>query len=129
MNREINKYLRRVRRGLGCFRKGARLSRLNASLEAFAVDYPASEYSQIVEAFGSPEEMARTLMGEIPPEESSAYFHRERVLKVAACIMLLVSLFAGWIWGQRTAEVTVIVKDTITIGPTRYIMDELEAYP
>lgn len=129
MNREINKYLRRVRRGLGCFRKGERLRRLNASLEAFAVDCPAPEYSQIVDAFGSPEDMARMLMGEVPPEESSAYFRRERVLKAAACILLLISLFAGWMWGQRTAKDIVTVEDTFIIGPIGYVMDELDAKP
>lgn len=125
MGREVRKYLRRVRRGPACFRKGERLRRLNASLEAFAEDCPAPEYRQIVEAFGPPEEMARTLMGEIPLEESSAYFRWERVLKAAACVLLLVSLFAGWMWGQRTAEVTVTVEETTIIGPQTYVMGEM----
>lgn len=128
MNREISKYLGRVRRRLGCFRKRERLRRLDTLLRDYAADCPAPDYGQIVEAFGPPEEMARTLMREVPSEESSAYFRWERTLKAAACVLLLISLAAAWVWGQRSAAVNVTIERTVIVGPGVYTEDTLEEY-
>lgn len=128
MNRETGKYLRKVRRRLACFRKRERLRRLDTLLRAYAADCPAPDYGQIVEAFGPPEEMARTLMREVPSEESSAYFRWERTLKAAACVLLLISMAAVWMWGQRSAAVTVAIERTVIIGPDGYTEDALEEY-
>lgn len=129
MNREISKYLRRVRRGLACFRKRERLRRLDGLLRAFAADCPAPDYSRIVEAFGPPEEMARTLMREVPPEESAAYSRWGKALKTVACVLLVVSLSAGWIWGQRSAPASIAVEEIIIIGPEGNISDAREVHP
>lgn len=129
MNRAIRTYLRHVRRNLTCFRKRERLCRLHGALRAFAGECSAPDYPHLVEAFGPPEEMARTLMQEVPAKESSAFFRREWILKAAACALLLVSLFAGWMWHRHETTNVITYQDTYIIGPKGSIMDVWEAYP
>ncbi len=129
MNRAIRTYLRRVRRNLICFRKRERICRLHRALDAFAEDCPAPDYSHLVEAFGPPEEMAWTLMRSVPSKELSAALFWGRSVKAAVCVLLLVSFATGWMWGQRTVEVTATIEETTIIGTKTYIMDELEVQP
>ena len=96
-----NRYMRELRRQMRCSRKTQ-----NRLLEQFTAYQLKSldetpDYEQMVTMFGSPDEMARTLMEEVSQEERSIYQHKKQRLKaagIAACILWAVfTFYVFWI--------------------------------
>ena len=106
-----NRYMRELRRQMRCSRKTQ-----NRLLEQFTAYQLKSldetpDYEQMVTMFGSPDEMAQTLMEEVSQEEQSIYQRKKQCLKgagIAACILWAV--FTFYIFVIKSIPIQLIEK-------------------
>ena len=97
MNRNIKKYLKKVRADIPCgFRKKKQLMHaFLTSLEQYLHDNPDATDQDIVDAFGPPKEMAEMLSEKISESEARQYRRRKKVVFTAS--ILLICLLLAWI--------------------------------
>lgn len=115
MKDPIKQYTVTIRKHLHCggtLRKDL-LSQFQNMLSDFREDNPTPTYSQLVAAFGPPEDMADVLMAEISNETHIAFHRTQKFLKIFAGIAL--AFFIGFtIFTYFIKDVTVItVKDEL----------------
>lgn len=121
-----DKYLHELRSHLRCSRKTK-----NRLLEQFTAyqrntidDTP--DYDQIVNMFGPPEEMARTLMEEITSEEQTAYAQSKLVKKIVT-VLLATAFVLSSLYVMFWKEMSVVEVETNTYyGEPNYSTEEIE---
>jgi hypothetical protein len=70
------------------------MKQLNQLLKTFEDEEPNPTCDQLYLAFGTPENMAETLMNEIQPAERSRCI-RKKWVNIVICIALLIGVLAG----------------------------------
>ena len=116
MNSATKKYRSQVFRALRCSRKTKKilLARLDTFLNTFSEEELDPSYTAILQAFGSPSEMAKTLSSELPAKEFKLWRHN-RVLKICCgfvASVAIVSLFAYAIAIHFTYSPTTVIEET-----------------
>ena len=89
------------------------LEKFDDAAFSYLENEPTPALVEVTEAFGPPEEMARTLMEEVTPKEAATY-KRGVIFRIVVACILLASVIAGavWVW---------ICKEThFTITPAYY---------
>ena len=109
----VKQYRRALKRKLRC--SGGVRKRLLEKFDGAAVSYlenePTPALAGVTEAFGPPEEMARTLMEEVTSEEATAYKWGVIVRRVIAAVALAAVLgFAIYTFCWKEVGFTIIVE-------------------
>ena len=89
----VKQYERKLKKNLNCFpkTKATLIGSFRRSLEDFLVEAPEPTFDALVEAFGTPEEMAKTLMADVSSKEIA---HRKVFLYVKRAVaVVLILLF------------------------------------
>ena len=106
----MKQYRRVLKRKLRCswgVRKRL-LEKFDDAAFSYLENEPTPALAEVTEAFGPPEEMARTLMEEVTPKEAAAY-KRGVVLRIVIAGILVASVIAAtlWIWCWKEVGVTI----------------------
>lgn len=90
MNASITQYKKAIKKQLLCCgaTKKKLLTRLQTSLAEFEEEHPAPDTGILYDAFGPPEEMAKTLMEGVSGKEIEKYRRKKVVLRVIAGILV-----------------------------------------
>ena len=115
MNRNIKKYLKKVRADIPCgFRKKKQLMHaFLTSLEQYLHDNPDATDQDIVDAFGTPKEMAEMLSEKISESDIRRYQKFKKFIFVTFVLsVLLLAAWTFWVLYHRSIPVT-IVQTTI----------------
>ncbi len=115
MNRDTKRYLRELRAEIPCgfFRKKKLIQPFLTSLENFLSEAPDASYSDLVDAFGTPKEMAATLSEKISDADIYRYKKTKKIIFAAVIFaVLLLSAWTLWALYDRSIPVT-IVQTTI----------------
>lgn len=113
MNPIIHKYRKKVSHALCCSRRTKKglMKQLNQLLKTFEDEEPNPTCDQLYLAFGTPQNMAETLMNEIQPAERSRCI-RKKWVNILICGVLVAVLLVGLalLIGHRLepAQVTVV---------------------
>ena len=109
----VKQYERKLKQNLNCFpkTKSILIGSFRKSLEDFLIDTPNPTFDALVEAFGTPEEMATTLMADVSGKEIA---HRKVFLyvkrAVAVVLILLFLAFSFYIYVIKSIPV-IVEKD------------------
>lgn len=116
MNKEIARYRRILKSNLHCGRAKRRtlLDQFEYSLLCFLEDCPSPTYTQLTDAFGPPEDMARVLMESVTKEEKIKYRKQQKLLKILKiAVIVLLAIFAIYTYYYK--EYTIIeIYDELT---------------
>ena len=109
------KYKQEVHRRLRCTGSVKRgLLRRFGEYHSTTADNSPRTYEQMVADFGPPEEMAHTLMQEVPSIRHTVYRWRKWSLRILAGVLITVFLlFTGYIYYIKSIGIT--VKTTVTV--------------
>ena len=119
MNNELIRYQKNLKKALFCgYRKKQQLlSDFRSSLSAFLEDCPTPTYSQLADAFGPPEEVARLLMEHVSQAEIQHYHLWKTVQKSILILLAILVLLFGF-YAYYLKEWTIItVHDEIRPVP------------
>lgn len=121
MNEAALQYRRAVRKHLRCGRAAKRRleGKLVGLLDTFLEDDPAPDRAALEAAFGTPEELAATLMEELAPEERLQWRRRRlavRVVCVALAALLAVFSVYTFFFKERPVQITTYEFSYITGG-------------
>ena len=109
----VKQYERQLKRHLNCFpkTKAALIGSFRKSLEDFWVETPDPTFDALVDAFGTPEEMAKTLMADVSSKEIArrkVFLYVKRA--VAVVLILLFLAFSFYIYVIKSIPV-IVEKD------------------
>ena len=106
MNKNVKKYLRRVRGWLPCTRrmKNDIMARIEESLLSWSQDNPNCTYPDIEARFGKPEKIAAVYVENVGAEE---LLHNLHVKKKIVTAVTAVAVIIALIWAVSVAIVTV----------------------
>ncbi|MCD8189306.1 MAG: hypothetical protein LUD78_03650 [Clostridiales bacterium] len=127
MNEAMTRYRREVRRCLRCGRAAKQRleEHLTGLLNAFLEENPVPDEAALEAAFGTPEELAATLMEELTPEERGQW-KRQRLAARVVCmvLVLLLAVFSiyTFFFKSKPNEITVY-EFTYANGEEFYIPD------
>lgn len=118
MNHEVMRYERALKKQLRCTlsTKKRLLQQFRVSLDTYLEDNPAPSKADLLNAFGTPEDMGRVLMEAVSTSEIEKYRKRTLFLKIAATIIgaiLLIQL----IYSLFFKDYTIVTNDSIIINP------------
>lgn len=68
--------------------------RFQSMLKGFLEDYPSPTTQELYNAFGSPEELAKSFSADVPPEETARYWKKQKVRRIIAGILVGLLLIA-----------------------------------
>lgn len=122
MSNVIKKYRTRVLRRLTCFRKNKKKleAKLDKSLKRFEEENADGAGDELIEAFGPPEEMARTLLNEVDETEKRQYKRLMKVLQIAGLVLMAAILvFAVYVFCLK--EIPMNIVDDVDIEGTEII--------
>ncbi len=106
----VKQYRRALKRKLRCS-GGVRkrlLEKFDGAADAFLENEPTPALAGVMEAFGPPEEMARTLMEEVTPKEATVYKWGVIVRRVIAAVALAAVLgFAIYTFWWKDVGITI----------------------
>ncbi len=123
MTAAIEQYKRRLKRHLHCdsITKRRLMDRFEGMLNVYLGDsgWPASwpGKQDLENAFGTPEQMARILMDEIPANVTAKYRKKKRILRVIGAV-ILAALLAQVVYLSFIKEYTITSKGEIIIDGT-----------
>ena len=120
--RSVKQYERMLKKHLNCFpkTKAALIGSFRGSLEDFLLETPEPTFDALVEAFGSPEEMAKTLMKDVSTKELTS---RKVLLNIERAVaVLLVLLFLSF-----SCYIYVIKSIPVTVEQDGKIISEVES--
>ncbi len=94
MNHSAVRYKRKLKRKLQCSRgtKADLLADFTHSLDGFLDENPDATFADLGNAFGPPEEMAKTLMEQVSEQETHTYKRQQFLLHIVAIILAIVLL-------------------------------------
>lgn len=122
MNEHVNQYEKQLRKHLTCTRKAKEklLNHFEYMLLHFLSDNGSPTTEDLHQAFGTPAEMAQTLMVEISPEEQAQYRKGVLVRRVLAVILFVVFLvLTAYIYLFK--EKPINVSDEIVPEGTQFV--------
>lgn len=92
MNNNAARYKSKLKRKLQCSRgtKAKLLEEFSHSMDGFLDENPDATYTDLSNAFGPPEEMAKILMDKVDEQEKRAYKLRQLLLRIAAAVLAVV---------------------------------------
>ena len=90
----FTRYKAELRQHLKCSRttKNRLMENFRNMLQCFLEENESADHAALVAAFGTPSEMAATLMAEIPPEEKTRYETRSRRRSLNMIIAIILTL-------------------------------------
>lgn len=96
MNNNAARYKSKLKRKLQCNRgtKADLLEEFSHLLDGFLDENPDATYTDLSNAFGPPEEMAKILMDKVDEQEKRAYKQRQLLLRIAAAVLAIVLIIA-----------------------------------
>lgn len=92
MNNKVARYKSKLKRKLQCNRgtKAKLLEEFSPLMDGFLDENPDATYTDLSNAFGPPEEMAKILMDKVDEQEKRAYKLRQLLLRIAAAVLAIV---------------------------------------
>lgn len=122
MNEHVKQYEKQLRKHLACTRKAKEklLNHFEYMLLHFLSDNGSPTTEDLHQAFGTPAEMAQTLMSEISPEERAQYRKRLLVKRVLIGILLAAFLVLT-VYVYFYKENPINVSDEILPESTQFI--------
>lgn len=109
MAEQVTPYRCAVRKNLRCGADAQKrlLAKLDHLLDKFAEEHDAVTEEALTTAFGTPEEMAKTLMADATPEELEQYRRKNMVKKGILCALLAVFIvFTVWLYFFKEVGLT-----------------------
>lgn len=103
MNSNCKKYCQSIRKCLVCpgYYKRRFLKELNNNLTVYSEDHPEASYSDIIEHFGSPEDVVASYLDTISPSELARRMKFGRYIKISIVIITIFVLIAAFIIYKR----------------------------
>ena len=124
MNTQEKNYRKQVRKALLCGRKEKKqlTAALDRNLARFREETPEPTAEELSAAFGTPEDMAASLMAQLPEGTQKKFQKCKRVWKwiVSAVIIFLIAFFA---FVAYTKEIPVYEVEDLDVGETRDVPD------
>ena len=124
MNTQEKNYRKQVRKALQCGRKEKQqlTAALDRDLARFREETPEPTAEELSAAFGTPEDMAASLMAQLPEGTQKKFQKCKRVWKwiVSAVIIFLIAFFA---FVAYTKEIPVYEVEDLDVGETRDVPD------
>ena len=100
-SRAVRRYLQEIRGWLPCSRKlkNAILERIRNTVREYLTDNPESSYEELMERFGSPQQIAATYVEDMGTDEllRDLRIRRRIIGAVAATAIAVVALWVGFI--------------------------------
>ena len=114
----VKQYERKLKKNLNCFpkTKATLIGSFRRSLEDFLVEAPEPTFDALVEAFGTPEEMAKTLMADVSSKEIA---HRKVFLYVKRAVAVVLILLILALTNQVYVQKSIPVYTHDSYGPTQ----------
>lgn len=106
---QATQYRNTVREGLHCNAapKKRLLTKLDRLLNSYTEEHDEVSMDSLAVAFGSPAEMADTLMRDITAEEMAQYRKQSTLKKAALCVLLaVVAAFTVWLYFFKEVGLT-----------------------
>lgn len=110
MNYNIKKYIKEVEIMLPCNRKNKKIVMgvFLHSIENYLSDYPNSTYDDLVEAFGTPTEMAETLSETLSENDIKKYkYNKKLMFWIFVILLFLFVIYSIYIFCFATVPVNV----------------------
>jgi flagellar biosynthesis/type III secretory pathway M-ring protein FliF/YscJ len=86
------------------------MEQFQETLDSFLEENPSPDFSALEEAFGSPEQMARELMENVPPHEIDQWKRAQKIKKIVAgalvCGLAVACIFVFFYKENNTVQVT-----------------------
>ena len=124
MNTQEKNYRKQVRKALLCGRKEKKqlTAALDRDLARFREETPEPTAEELSAAFGTPVDMAASLMAQLPEGTQKKFQKCKRVWKwiVSAVIIFLIAFFA---FVAYTKEIPVYEVEDLNVGETRDVPD------
>ena len=124
MNTQEKNYRKQVRKALLCGRKEKQqlTAALDRDLARFREETPEPTAEELSAAFGTPEDVAASLMAQLPEGTQKKFQKCKRVWKwiVSAVIIFLIAFFA---FVAYTKEIPVYEVEDLDVGETRDVPD------
>ena len=124
MNTQEKNYRKQVRKALLCGRKEKKqlTAALDRNLARFREETPEPTAEELSAAFGTPEDVAASLMAQLPEGTQKKFQKCKRVWKwiVSAVIIFLIAFFA---FVAYTKEIPVYEVEDLDVGETRDVPD------
>ena len=124
MNTQEKNYRKQVRKALLCGRKEKKqlTAALDRDLARFREETPEPTAEELSAAFGTPEDVAASLMAQLPEGTQKKFQKCKRVWKwiVSAVIIFLIAFFA---FVAYTKEIPVYEVEDLDVGETRDVPD------
>lgn len=114
MNVSVKKYRAQVLRKLPCFQKSKKKleAKLDKALRNYADENSEPSLEELTCAFGSPEEIAKTLLSEVPQEKQRQYKTLRKIVQIAGSILIVVILvFATYVFFLKEIPMNVVFED------------------
>ena len=111
--KSVKQYERKLKQNLNCFSKtkSALIGSFRRSLEDFLVENSEPTFDALVEAFGTPEEMAKILMADVSSKELASRKVLLYVKRAIAVVLVLLFLALTYhVYVQKS--IPVYYKDT-----------------
>lgn len=125
MTQPAKKYTRQLKRELFCSRKDRKRLLLGwqRTLTDFLEEHPEAGEAQLTASFGTPEEMAKLLMREIPASVQQKHKNIQRLLPLYITIAAVAIILTSWI--------AIVTIDTIAehLSDHGYIVTGSSAVP
>lgn len=109
MNNHAKRYKSKLKRKLQCSRatKAKLLEEFSHSLDGFLDENPDASFTDLSNAFGPPEEMARILMEKLSAEETRQYRLHTRMKRIVAALCAAAFLlFAVYVFFEKQKPLT-----------------------
>lgn len=109
MNGQMTQYRSNVRRNLRCGAgaKNRLLAKLDRLLDSYAGEHDKASTEALIAAFGTPVEMARTLMLDATSDELAQYRKENQIKRVILCVLLAAFMvFTVWLYFFKEVGIT-----------------------
>lgn len=129
MNRMVQKYRKQVIRAMQCPRKVKKeaLQSLDTLLGSFLEETPDADNTAIIQAFGSPDQLANTLCGERPELERKQWKRKRRIkFFIIAALSMGLILFFSYAIALYYAQAPVYIIRETTINDIGSSSDSIE---
>lgn len=132
MNREAKKYRRKVRKLLLCgFRRRKELmAQMERPMEAFLADCPNAKFAQLEAALGSPNEMAASLMENVPLREQKIADITKIAIRAAAVACFVAVTIYVYFWKQKPLDIRIVEESIVYVDrTTQETIEEVNVTP
>lgn len=124
MNTQEKNYRKQVRKALLCGRKEKKqlTAALDRDLARFREETPEPTAEELSAAFGTPEDVAASLMAQLPEGTAASYRKKTQMITwVVSAVMAVILLFSVYVCFIK--EIPVKAVDDVDINGTEYVPD------